>query len=190
MLTTVYEHINNNEYSGLILLDFEKAFDTVSNSILFYELEHNGIRGVANKLLKSFLSDRFLIVSHHISSSDILINKYDVPHGSNLDPLLCLIYINDISNALNSNLRLFADDTCLNINAVTMSILCTKINQELSTVHKWTTASKITANPAKSHCLRILPKKTLSISNISIYFNDSEIKINDTVKYLGITIEN
>ena len=28
------------------------------------------------------------------------------------------------------------------------------------------------------------------MSNISIYFNDSAIKINDAIKYLGITIDN
>ena len=113
-----------------------------------------------------------------------------MPQGSNLGPLLFLIYINDIPNALNSNPRLLADDTCLNINVVTPSILSKKMNQELSTVHKWTTANKITVNPEKSHCLIIPPEKTLSISNISIYFNNSTIKINDTVKYLIITIDN
>ena len=143
VLTTAYEHLNNNEYTGLILLDFKKAFDTVSHSILLYKLEHYGIRGVANKLLKSFLSDRSQFVSHHNSSSDILINKFGVPQGSNLGPLLFLICINDIPNDLNSNPRLFADDTCLNINAVIPSILSEKMNQKLSIVHKWTTANQL-----------------------------------------------
>ena len=51
--------INNNEYAGIILLDFKKAFDTVLHSILRYKLEHYGIRGITSKLLKSYLSDRF-----------------------------------------------------------------------------------------------------------------------------------
>ena len=162
----------------------------VLHSILFYKLEHYGIRGVSNKLLKSFLSDRFQFASHHNSSSDILINKFGVPQGSNLGPLLFLICINDIPNALNSNPRLFADDTCLNTNTITPSNLSEKMNQELTTVHKWTTANKITVNPEKSYCLIIPPKKNLSISNISIYFNDSTIKINDPVKYLDIKVDN
>ena len=133
VLMTAYEHINNNGYTGLLLLDFKKAFDTVSHSILLCKLEHYGVRGVANKLLESFLSDRFQFVSHHNSSSDILINKFGVPQGNNLGPLLFLIYFNDIPNALNLNPRLFADDICLNINAVTLSILSEKMNQELTT---------------------------------------------------------
>ena len=51
-------------------------------------------------------------------------------------------------------------------------------------------SQQITVNPQKSHCLIIPPKKNHRISNISIYFNDSVIKINDTVKYLDITIDN
>ena len=190
VLTIAYEHINNHEYTGLIPLDFKKAFDTVSHSILLYKLEHYGIRGVANKLLKLYSSDRSQFVSHHNLSSDTVINRFGVPQGSNLGPLLFLIYINDIPHALNSNPRLFADDTCLNINAVTPAMLSEKMNLELTTVHKWTTANKITVNPQKSHCLIIPPKKNHRISNISIHFNDSVIKINDTVKYLGITIDN
>ena len=31
VLTTAYEHINNHEYTGLILLDFKKAFDIISH---------------------------------------------------------------------------------------------------------------------------------------------------------------
>ena len=69
-------------------------------------------------------------------------------------------------------------------------MLSEKMNLKLTTVHKWTTANKILVNPQKSHCLIIPHKKNHRISNISIYFNDSVININDTVKYLGITVDN
>ena len=119
VLTTAYEHINNHEYTDLILLDFKKAFDTVSHSILLYKLEHYGIRGVANKLLKSFLSDRCQFVSHHNSSSDTLTNRFGVPQGSNLGPLLFL-------NLIKNSKALFKIIKFLNVSDLAMSIISKK----------------------------------------------------------------
>ena len=112
VLTSTCDQINNEQYTGLILLDFKKAFDTVCHRKLLHKLEHYGIRGEALKLLHSFLSNRQQFVSFQNLSSKTLTNNYGVSVGSNLGPLLFLIYINDVPNALNSIPRLFADDTC------------------------------------------------------------------------------
>ena len=58
VLTSTCDQINDEQYTGLILLDFEKAFDTVCHRTLLHKLEHYGIRGEALKLLQSFFSNR------------------------------------------------------------------------------------------------------------------------------------
>ena len=189
VLTSTYDHIDNNMYTALILLDFKKAFDTVCHTTLLKKLEHYGIRGVAHKLLHSFLSDRHQYITSYDICSEKVLNRFGVPQGSNLGPLLFLIYINDIPNALTSPPRLFADDTCLVIHAANPRTLQEKINIKLLNVHKWTKANKITLNPKKSSALIIPPKTTLPVPAIDLIFDNNVITISDSAKYLGITID-
>ena len=76
-------------------------------------LQENGNSGKLLLLLKDFLKSRkkrVVLNSQHSSWRDV---NAGVPQGSLLGPLLLLVYINDLSNSLKSNPKLFADDTSL-----------------------------------------------------------------------------
>ena len=95
-----------------IFIDLSKAFDTIDHSTLLTKLERYGIRGNANSLIKSYLSNGTQHIEVLGEKSDPLMIKYGVPQGSVLGPLLFLLYINDISNCSNLGIFvLFADDT-------------------------------------------------------------------------------
>ena len=169
ILTAAYDNVNNDLYTGLILLDFKKTFNTVYHSLLLHKLEHCGIRGTAHKLTNSFLFNRYQYVAHQNFPSKLTINHFGVPQGNTLGPILVLIYVNDLPNALSSTPRLFADETCWVIHATNPIILHEKMNLELEKVYEWTKANKITVNSEKSHVLIKPPKSTHQIPSLKVY---------------------
>ena len=101
--------IQNKQHTALSLMDIRKAFDIVSHKIL-QKLYHYGIRGLAHKLLESYLAFRSQFVTVRNCNSSLKSINIGVPQGSILGPLLFLLYINDMPNATSCNPRLFADD--------------------------------------------------------------------------------
>ena len=95
-----------------VFIDLSKAFDTIDHQTLLTKLERYGIRGRANLLIKSYLTNRTQYTEALNEKSDSLIVHYGVPQGSVLGPLLFLLYINDIYNCSDLGIYvLFADDT-------------------------------------------------------------------------------
>jgi len=59
-----------NLYTCAIFLDLKKAFDTVDHGILMTKLYHFGIRGNAQNLFASYLSNRKQFVTTYTCKSD------------------------------------------------------------------------------------------------------------------------
>ena len=150
--------MGNNHYTGLIFLDLKKAFDTVNHNILLSKLHHYEIRSVAHSLLSSYLTNRKQSVTiNNYCFTPLNINN-GVPQESTLGPFLFVIYINVLKNIILTNPRVFADDTCICVNADTISNLEYLINSELLKVNKWLNVNKLILNTLKSKALMKLPK--------------------------------
>ena len=97
-----------------VFVDLQKAFDTVDHKILLAKLNHYGIRGVSNDWFKSYLSNRSQYVSINGYDSGLATINCCVPQGSVLGPLLFLLYINDLNQAIKFwKVHHFADDTIM-----------------------------------------------------------------------------
>ena len=84
--------------------------------------------------LSSYLSERRQRVILLGIESDWTFIHAGVPQGSILDPLLFLLYINDIVKDIGSNIRLFADDTSLSLVVESPDTAAATLNSDLEKI--------------------------------------------------------
>ena len=188
----IYEKLLCNLDKGLsscaIFLDLAKAFDSVDHGVLLSKLPKYGIRGKSFEFFKSYLTSRTQFVKLGGVSSSLLPIDFGVPQGSILGPLLFIIFINDLQNATNLFIKLFADDTFLCAENSNFDLLEREVNLELEKVYEWLSANKLTLNISKSKYMLVTNKKDIT-RNPSISIDGTLLESCEKYKYLGVVID-
>ena len=105
------EKMDKNDSFDIIYTDISKAFDSVVHERLLLKLRSIGISGNMWNWVRLFLTGRTQCVNIEGIISDKKPVTSGVPQGSFLAPLLFVIFINDLPEAVKtSNTKLFADD--------------------------------------------------------------------------------
>ena len=99
--------------TGMILVDLQKVFDTIDHDVLFQKLYAIGFSKCTVNWFNSYLSNRSFKVNLGNNFCQPASVSCGVPQGSILGPLLFLIYVNDMSQAVKCDLFLYVDDSCL-----------------------------------------------------------------------------
>ena len=182
--------LDQNNFAVGVFIDLQKAFDTVEHNILLKRLNHYGIRGIANNLFKSYLTERKQFVEIDGQKSSQINIMHGVPQGSVLGPLLFLIYINDLHQCIqHSSTFHFADDTSLLCKGPSLKKLNKQINQDLKGLCVWLQANKISLNTKKTEI--ILFRNIYKIYNKKMNFRLSgqKLSLSTEVKYLGVILD-
>ena len=134
-----------------MLVDLQKAFDTVNHKILLHKLEYYEIRGVCNDWFKSYLSDRKQFVSINGYNFNLMPVDCGVSQGPVIRPLLFLIYINDLEKAIQyCKVHHFADNTNPFHTSKSVNKLKKLVNREMKHFNNWLSAKKISLNAEKT----------------------------------------
>lgn len=197
LLNSVYFHLDNKVPVACILADLSKAFDCVNHTILLEKLNKYGIRGIANNLIKSYLSNRLQITSiknlskstiTH-SMSELLKINIGVPQGSILGPILFLVFINDLPLFLDhGNTIMFADDTSIIVTGQNSQQLIENTSLTINQMQTWFTSNKLVLNIKKSSIL-YFSLKTTSDTIVKINSNNKALKAVKTAKLLGLHLD-
>jgi len=123
--------------TDIAIFDFSKAFDSAPHCRLLIKLNQYAICGTVQNWLHSFLSDRYQRVNFvNGAQSSWLPVLSGIPQGTVLNPLLFLIYINDIVLGIDSDICLFADD-CILYREIRNSCDSASLQSDINKLHRW-----------------------------------------------------
>ena len=143
----IYQSFDNGFEIRGVFLDISKAFGKVSHKGLIYNFKQNGVAGNLLHALADFLKDRKQRLVLNGRNSTWVNVEAGVPQGSILEPLLFLIYANDLSENLVSNPKLFADDKSLFSVIFDKELSAKNLNEDLNRMNNWAFQWKMSFNP-------------------------------------------
>ena len=108
-----------------------------------------------------------------------------------LGPSFFLIYINNLSDGLTSNQKLFADDTSLFSVVQNINSTANELNCNLIKISDWTFQWKTRLNPDPNKQAQevIFSRKINKINHPPLCFNENLVKSSTTQKHLGMKLD-
>ena len=113
-----------------------------------------------------------------------------VPQGSMLGPLLFLLYMNDLNQAIKfCKVHHFADDTNLSCLSNSIKKLKKLVNSDLKHLVNWLNANKISLNVKKTEMVIFKFKQKKFEGDLKIKFCGKRLYPTESVEYLGVNID-
>jgi len=137
-----------------IIIDFSKVFDSIPHDRQLTTLAASGVDSWVEVWVREFLVShtRRVRVGGKLSKEVKVTSA--VPQGSDLGPLLFLVYVNDIWRNIDSSIRLFADD-CITDRKITNKNDMENFQKDLDTLGEWAVENGMKINTGKCKAIRL-----------------------------------
>ena len=179
--------------TGKILIDLKKIFDTIDNifdNILLLKMPSLGFSREIIDWYKWFLFSRKFHINVHGKFSTSVDLRCRVPQGSILGPSLFLLHINNVPQAIDCDLFLYADDLLFQYQDLE------RIKEELTknffNIYDWFVENKLNIHFGEDETKSILfltKNRKRKIGTLYIQYGDLKRKQYSKVTYLGCELD-
>lgn len=190
----IKKHIRQNKRdkksTGMILLDIEKAFDSIWHDGLIFKLIKMKLPSYLVKMINAFIRNRKLSVHVNNSISKQINIPAGLAQGTCISPILYALFVADMPIVDKTDAALYADDTAIYTSAKQSKTIINRLNQSFITLQKYFDQWKIKINATKTQAI-IFPfdNKRKRIPTTPLKNGQHTIKLSKSVKYLGVTFD-
>ena len=173
-----------------VFLDYEKAFDKIDRSFLWHKLISENVSSRLVKALKSMYNTVKSCIRYKSTLSGFFDSHIGLKQGDPSSPLMFMLFINDITDSINSNFQniftidelkifmtLYADDAI--VFAKTPDVLQSMLND----IDLYCTTWGLKINTRKT---KIMIFEKGRHTSFNFYLNGTKLDIVTSFKYLGI----
>jgi Reverse transcriptase (RNA-dependent DNA polymerase)/Endonuclease-reverse transcriptase len=178
--------LKQKESTTMVVLDIEKAFDTVWFNGLIYKLIKYDFPPYIVLLIASYLYNRGFKVLVEETFSTIKQISAGVPQGSILGPILFILFISDIPEHPKTDFSVFADDTAIYSSSLSIPQNMRYLQQHLDKLNIYYDKWKIKINPNKTESITFTNRRKIDTGSLTLKYDDTPIKTVDCIRYLGI----
>lgn len=182
----ISEVLDERGQVDVIYTDLSKAFDIIDHNILLSKLRFFGFSPLLIDLFTTYILDREHYVCINGYKSEVFCPTSGIPQGSNLGPLLFILYIDDLHDDLTCFSLMYADDVKL-YQRVDSHSDCLYLQSQIDCFVNWCDRNRLKININKCAIVSYSRKPSPVVFDYCIF--DQAVERQCNFKDLGVIFD-